>query len=295
MATDPLADLLYKDAPVKGKPDMSKPKKKSDSDDDFTAADLAAANAEGMTPSEYQAAYASPQASNQASGEAPNTSAPAPPLPPPNEFAAADAAVNKASKAATTPAQPSAWETLANDLASSYMADTNAMNSMASGQSAASVDAGASQQAAADLGQGAASPVSAWLQGQTGAAAAQNSGVAAAEANTEKAVQSGANMVNQGLQGMGTAETAELQAAPYTQLLNSLAQSVPYHVSESWNIPGLTSLPAGIKQAETDVGVTTAGQGTGAVQAGLGAPQTAAGGAPPVTTTTTPYNPVTGS
>lgn len=270
--------------------------------DDLTAAQAADAEAEGMSPEEYQAAYPTQaeQTQNQIAQNAAKVKATAAEGKAPEKTGATDKSkgglsAHTSTASSSTTAAPSAWETLANDLASSYMGDINTMNAMASGSNAGSVDAQASQAAEADLGASASSPIGQWLSGQNATAAAQNSGVAAAEANTEKAVQSGAGMVNQGLQGMGTAETAELNAAPYTQLLTSLAQSVPYHVSESWNIPGLTSVPAGVQAAEKAVGVSTAGQGSGATQAGLGTPQTAAGGAPPVTTTTTPYNPVTGS
>ena len=202
---------------------------------------------------------------------------PPPPLP--------QADKNKAEAAAgtTSTARPeSDYEKLANAQADQYLAATKALDPLTSGANLPAINAKATQGAEQMLGTPSSSPVSQWLNAQTQNAAAQASGAGLTQANqaVSNAEQSAATLEAGGLRQMGQAETAMMQAAPYQQLLSSLAGEVPYHLAQGWNFPGLTggNVPASIQAAEQAVGVSTQGQGTGAP------------GVPQLTPTSTPSN-----
>jgi hypothetical protein len=84
---------------------------------------------------------------------------------------------------------------------------------------------------------------------------------------------------------MGQAETATMQAAPYESLLQSLATDVPYKLLDNYNFSSLSkNVPAAVQKAETNLDITTTGQGTGVGSAPiLPAPSTG-----PITTPITP-------
>ena len=159
----------------------------------------------------------------------------------------------------------SAWEQLANAQAEQYLQDSQAIAPYASGSAIPATDQAMASGAAALIGASSSSPISQWLNQQSQAAQAQYGPVESAGANVEKAEQAGEGLIAGGLQQMGQAETAVVQTAPYEQLLSSLAQSVPYHLSENYSFPSLTgqNVPAAVQAAEKAVGVSTTGQGTG--------------------------------
>lgn len=177
----------------------------------------------------------------------------------------------------TDPASPeSTWEQLANDQAEQYLKDTQAIAPYASGTAIPSTDQAMASSAAALIGASSSSPISQWLNQQSKAAQAQYGPTEAAGANVEKAEQAGENLIAGGMQQMGQAETALMAAAPYQQLLSSLAAEVPYHLSEGYSFPGLTgqNVQGGIQSAEQYLGISTAGQGTGVTAPSLPAPTT---------------------
>lgn len=189
---------------------------------------------------------------------------------------------------APTPESP--WEQLANAQADQYLAMTKAIDPLTSGATLPALDETMSANASQMLGQSATSPVSQWLNQQTQAAQAQGAPVTAAEAGLGKAEDANSALVAGGLQGMGQAETALMQAAPYQQLLQSLASEVPYHLASGYSIPGLTAAntPQFVQQAESNVGVTplTAAQGSSSSAKGL-LPAISVGITPPPASTPT--------
>jgi hypothetical protein len=84
---------------------------------------------------------------------------------------------------------------------------------------------------------------------------------------------------------MGQAETATLQAAPYSQLLSALAADVPYKLFDNYNIKGLPSTP-GVAQIEGNLGITAEAGPTSATGGAPTLPPIA--GSPTSTAATTP-------
>jgi len=169
----------------------------------------------------------------------------------------------------------SAYEQLANAQADQYLAATAQLNPLTSGSALTSVDSNMSQGAEAMLGQSSTSPISQWLNQQTQAAQAQYAPVASANASLASAEQSGQQLIAGGIQQMGQAETAEMQSAPYSQLLQSLASDVPYKLLDNYNFTNLTgpNVPQGLKLAENNLDITATGQ-TGGSTPALPAPST---------------------
>lgn len=170
-------------------------------------------------------------------------------------------------KTDTTPAAPpeSAYEQLANAQADQYLQMEAKLQPLTSGATLPATESNMSQGAEAMLGQSATSPMAQWLNSQTSAAQAQNAPVEAANQAVSTAETQGQGLVASGLQQMGQAETAEIQAAPYTQLLTSLAADVPYKILGGYgqfNLAGITgkNVPEGLKAAETNLDVSTTGQ-----------------------------------
>ena len=234
---------------------------------DLTPTELADANAQGMTPAEYEAAYAGQ--GGQSGGSAPKAAAPA--ITAVDEKTAREqgrttgAQFQDVAAELKSEAPESAYEQLANAQAEQYLAMTKEIDPLTSGAALPAINANMSKGAEAMLGQGGNSAMSQWLNQQTGAAASQYAPVLAAGQQVAGAQDRAAQMEATGIEQMGQAETAEMQAAPYEQLLQSLAQEVPYHLSQNYPFPGLTgqNVPAFLQGAEKYVGVNTTGQGTG--------------------------------
>ena len=179
------------------------------------------------------------------------------------------------------PTPESAYEQLANAQADQYLKMTKELDPLTTGAALPSIDAKMASGAESMLGQSSTSPISQWLNQQTQAAQSQYAPTASAGLQVAGAENRAQSMEAGALQNLGQAETALMQAAPYEQLLQSLAQEVPYHLSQNYPFPGLTgqNVPASIQAAEKYVGVNTTGQGTGVSGVPtLGTPQTAAQG-----------------
>lgn len=188
------------------------------------------------------------------------------------------------------PTEDSAYEQLANAQAEQYLQMTKNLDPLTSGSALTSVDSNMSQGAEAMLGTSSTSPISQWLKQQTDAAQAQYAPVAAANQGVAAAENQGQGLIASGLRQMGQAETAEMQAAPYSQLLQSLASEVPYKLFDNYNITNLTgpNVPQGLKLAETNLGLNAEGQ-TGGSTPTLPAPTTSTPSiTPPVETSPTP-------
>lgn len=190
------------------------------------------------------------------------------------------------------PTPESAYEQLANAQADQYLAMTKSIDPLTSGYSIPTIDKNISSGAEAMLGQSSSSPISQWLNQQTAAAQSQYAPTEAANSQVAQAENSGEALEAKGLQGLGQAETALMNTAPYDQLLNSLASEVPYHLAEGYSIPGLTkaNTPEWLQQAEENVGVTplAASKGSNSSAQGLlPAPSTGTITPPSITSTET--------
>ena len=170
------------------------------------------------------------------------------------------------------------YQALAEQQANQYLQSSKNLDPLTSGASIPTIEAGATQQASQMLGASATSPVSQWLNAQTQAAQAQNAPAAAAESQLASAQDQAANLEASGLKGLGTAEGQMIAAAPYQQLLTSLAQEVPYHLASGYSVPGMTqaNTPGWLQQIESNVGVQTlpASSGSSATAKGLLPPPT---------------------
>jgi hypothetical protein len=152
-----------------------------------------------------------------------------------------------------------AYQQLADAQANQYLAMTKALDPLTSGAALPAIEANASQQASQMLGASASSPVSQWLNQQTQAAQAQNAPAQAANAQVGIAQDYASTLLAGGLENMGKAESQMMQAAPYQQLLQSLAADVPYKLLGGESLA--TILPT-VKTAEAGLGLSTAGAPT---------------------------------
>lgn len=212
------------------------------------------------------------------------------PSPAASEPANKPAAKGKTKAATAAPAAPDrSFENLADAQANQYLAMTKALDPLTSGAALPGIDAAMSGNAETMLGASATSPVASWLNAQTQAAQAQGAGVTAAGAQVGKAEDANSALIAGGLKDMGVAEQDLMRAAPYQQLLSSLAASVPYHLASGYSIPGFTTAnqPEWLQQAEKNAGVTptpASGGSTAAAQGLLPAPN-AQVASPPAPTT----------
>lgn len=174
------------------------------------------------------------------------------------------------SPAAAPPPNP--WEQLADAQANQYLSMTKALDPLTSGATLPAADETMSANASQMLGQSATSPISQWLNQQTQAAQAQGAPVTAAEAQLGQAEDANSKMVAGGLTEMGQAEASQMQAAPYQQLLQSLASEVPYHLASGYSIPGMTTAntPSWLQGIESNAGVTTLQASKGSSDAAKG-------------------------
>lgn len=154
---------------------------------------------------------------------------------------------------------PNSYEQLADQQAAQYLQASKNLDPLTSGAQLPAIEGTAASNAAQMLGASSSSPVSQWLNAQTQAAQAQNAPAEAANQGVANAQQSAANLEATGLTNMGTAEKQMMAAAPYQQLLTSLAQEVPYHLASGYSVPGMTqaNTPQWIQQIESNVGVQT--------------------------------------
>jgi hypothetical protein len=174
-----------------------------------------------------------------------------------------------------TDEEDSAYEQLADAQANQYLKDTQAIAPYTSGSVIPSFDTSMTKGAEGMLGTSSSSPISQWLNQQVQAAQAQYAPTQAAGATVAQAEQTGEGLIAGGLQQMGQAETAVQQAAPYESLLQSLATDVPYKLLDNYNFSNLSkNIPASVQLAESNLGITTAGQGTGVANPSLPAPTT---------------------
>lgn len=174
-----------------------------------------------------------------------------------------------------TSEEDSAYENLANAQANQYLQMDKAMEPYTSGAAIPSFDSSMTSGAEKMLGTSSSSPISQWLNQQVQAAQAQYAPTQAAGATVAQAEQAGAGLVAGGLKQMGQAETAQMQVAPYEGLLQSLATDVPYKLLDNYDFSKLsTNIPAAVQMAESNLGITTAGQGTGVSAPSLPAPTT---------------------
>jgi hypothetical protein len=209
------------------------------------------------------------------SGSAPAAAAPA-----------KKAAPKKAAAPATAPTED-AYQQLADAQAQQYLQMTKNLDPLTSGAALPAIEGQAAANATQMLGQSASSPVGQWLNQQTAAAQAQNAPVAAAMAQTSAAQDNANQLVAGGLETMGKAEAQMMQAAPYQQLLSSLAADVPYKLLSGYTLPQIQST---LKTSEQALGLSTAGAPTASapqlpsINAGIipGAPSSLTQGPPTV-------------
>lgn len=273
--------------------------------DTTSASELEAANAAGETPQQYEAEFSTPPARAAAAGETANTTPDPGSKSGPNLLAADTkeiASLKKQLKTAqagekTTQAKD-AYTQLADAQANQFLQTTKNLDPLTSGATLPAIEGTASSAAEQMLGQSATSPVSQWLNQQTQAAQAQNAPLEAAEQGVASAQDSANKLTAQGLQSMGTAETQMMNAAPYTQLLQSLAADVPYKLANNYSLSDLINTA---KTAESAIGLNTGSTPTAAdLQASTNNPllpfptQTVAGPAPSTATSQTGNNPVIG-
>lgn len=194
-------------------------------------------------------------------------------------------ALAKYDKTTLPPPEESDYEKLANAQADQYLAMTKALDPLVSGSALGALDSGASNQAEANLGQSSTSPMSQWLNQQTGAAAATAAPTNAAMGQLEKAETLGEGFEGTALKQLGTAETAMMNSAPYEQLLTSLAGEVPYDLAKGYSPPDWTTAntPGWLQSAFKNADVTTLGASKGSTDAAKGLLPP-----PPVTTTVNP-------
>jgi hypothetical protein len=193
------------------------------------------------------------------------------------------AALPKAVRDAVAANQPaaaaspeSAYQQLADAQAKQYLQMTQNLDPLTSGASMPAIEATTNQGAEQMLGASATSPVSQWLNAQTSAAAGQNAPAAAAASQVSSAQDQAAQLEASGLKNLGAAENQMMQAAPYQQLLSSLAADVPYKLLSNYTMPQIQST---LKSAESQLGLSTAGAPT------ANAPQL-----PPISSGTVPTN-----
>ncbi|MDA4119506.1 MAG: hypothetical protein OK436_02855 [Thaumarchaeota archaeon] len=151
----------------------------------------------------------------------------------------------------------SAYQQLADAQANQYLQMTKSLDPLTSGAALPAIEGTAAANASQMLGQSATSPVSQWLNQQTQAAQAQNAPAQAANAQVGVAQDYASTLLASGLQNMGKAENEMMQAAPYQQLLQSLAQDVPYKL-----LGGTETIPQimqNAKSAESQLGLSTSG------------------------------------
>lgn len=185
-----------------------------------------------------------------------STNVPGSALPP----AVANAIKNEAATdTATAGTTESAYQQLADAQANQYLAMTKALDPLTSGAALPAIEGQAAANASQMLGASATSPVSQWLNAQTSAAQAQNAPAAAAQAQVGVAQDYASTLLASGLQNMGKAESQMMQAAPYQQLLQSLAADVPYKILSGQTLQ--TILPE-VKAGEASLGLSTAGTPT---------------------------------
>jgi hypothetical protein len=185
------------------------------------------------------------------------------------------------SAAPAAPTGESAYQQLADAQANQYLQMTKNLDPLTSGASLPAIEATASDQASQMLGASATSPVSQWLNAQTQAAQAQNAPAAAAASQVAGAQDQAAQLEAAGLKNMGAAENQMMQAAPYQQLLQSLAQDVPYKLLSNYTIP---EIQQSMKSAESQLGLSTAGTPTAPTP---NLPSISSGIIPPAATTVT--------
>lgn len=166
------------------------------------------------------------------------------------------AAENATNAKASSP--ESAYQQLADTQAQQYLDMTKALDPLTSGASLPVIESTASQNASQMLGASSTSPVSQWLNAQTQAAQAQNVPAGEAQAQVAAAQDQAAGNVATGLRNMGSAEAQMMQAAPYQQLLSSLAADVPYKLLSNFTVPQLMQ---STQQAEQALGLV-AGKST---------------------------------
>ncbi|MDA4120076.1 MAG: hypothetical protein OK436_05770, partial [Thaumarchaeota archaeon] len=150
----------------------------------------------------------------------------------------------------------SAYQQLADAQANQYLAMTKALDPLTSGAALPALEGTAAANASQMLGQSATSPVSQWLNQQTSAAQHQNAPAAAANAQVGVAQDYASTLLAGGLQNMGKAENQMMQAAPYQQLLQSLAADVPYKLLGGETLAQI--LPT-VSTAEKGLGLSTTG------------------------------------
>ena len=243
-------------------------KKKSDQ---LSPAELGSAEAAGMTPAEYQAAYPGGAASQAAGGKAP-AKAGAKGDPDTAEIAKLKKDLSTAQKGEASLTEEDAYQKLAENQAQQFLQTTKNLDPLTSGQALPAIEGTASANASQMLGASSTSPVSQWLNAQTSAAQAQNAPALAAEQQVAGAQDSAASLEAQGLTNMGAAEKQMMAAAPYQQLLQSLAQEVPYHLASGYSVPGMTqaNTPQWLQQTEANVGVQSLPASSGSSSAAKG-------------------------
>ena len=148
------------------------------------------------------------------------------------------------------------YQQLADAQATQYLSMTKALDPLTSGQALPAIEGTAAANASQMLGQSSSSPVSQWLNQQTSAAQAQNAPAQAANAQVGVAQDYASTLLAGGLQNMGKAEDQMMQAAPYQQLLQSLAADVPYKLLGGETLAQI--LPT-VSTAEQGLGLSTAG------------------------------------
>lgn len=174
-----------------------------------------------------------------------------------------------------------AYQQLADTQANQYLNMTKALDPLTSGASLPAIESTASQNASQMLGASSSSPVSQWLNAQTQAAQAQNVPAGEAQAQVAAAQDNAAGLVAGGLKNMGSAEAQMMQAAPYQQLLSSLAADVPYKLLSGYTLPQIQTT---LQQSEQGLGLSTTGNPTVPTPA---LPALSSGIIPPAPTPTT--------
>jgi hypothetical protein len=257
---------------------------KKKTSDQLTPAELGSAEAAGMTPAEYQAAYPGGEASQAAGEKAPAKAGPKGGNNSASEIASLKKQLGQAQSKEQSLTEEDAYQALAEQQAQQYLQSSKNLDPLTSGAALPAIEGTASANASQMLGASSTSPVSQWLNAQTQAAQAQNAPAAAAEQQVAGAQDQAAGMLATGLTNMGQAEKQMMAAAPYQQLLASLAQEVPYHLASGYSVPGMTqaNTPQWLQQTEANVGVQSlpASSGSSNAAKGLLPPPTATGSSP---------------
>ncbi len=190
----------------------------------LTAAELGAANAAGMTPGEFKAAYTTPRAQTEAAGSKPK---PVKKKPKP--------APSTTTSAATAPANP--FEQLAQGLVSQLQAEQAPVEQAVSGADTAPATSNAVNQALADAGLSPGSSAGQWLNANVAQANQNDQPMAQAMQAYGQAYTQGQGKVDTALTQLGQSSDLGVQSAPEQTWLTDLASHIQSNLAYYGQIP----------------------------------------------------------